>query len=125
MIDFNQILSMGLDFIQTAVLAGVGVFLPLAIRWILAKTRLDGLVSDDVIREYLYAALENGVVFAIDQARGRYGGDVAIITIKNEILEIALKYIVKSVPDAIAHFEISEERLKELITVRLNKVLGL
>lgn len=123
MIDFSPFVADLLGVVQTVVVGIVGVLATYATRWILRKTHLDGLIQEDLIRNYLYTALENAVIFGVDQVKKDLG-DKAIVDVKNDILAAAIEYVMKTVPDALAHFGLdSPEKIRDLLLVRLNKYL--
>lgn len=123
MLDLTPYVSDLLGVVQTIVIGIVGVLATYATRWVLKKTHLDGLMQEDLIRNYLYTALENAVIFGVDRVKENIG-DKAVIDFKNDIIAAAISYALKNVPDALAHFGLNDpEKLTDLLVVRLNKYL--
>lgn len=124
MIDFSPFVADLFEVVQVVVLGLAGVLATYATRWVLKKTHLDGLIQEDLIRNYLYTALENAIKFGIAQAETKVA-DKASVDFKNEILATAVNYILTKVPDAIAHFGLSDEAIRDLLVARLTDYLGM
>lgn len=85
-------------------------------RWVAKVLKLQ---SDEQIRGVLYPIIEKGLDIGVMRIR-EMAGTVRIPQLKNELLNEAIAYIVKSAPDALDHFKISDTQLREMIEARLN-----
>lgn len=123
---FLTILAPVLD--QLVILAG-GVLLGAA-TWA-AKRAADWLKlsSDDRVRAYLMDVVENAVAWAEFEARTRIAealADDAPVdakeAAKEDVVDLAAGYISARVPDALKHFGITPDGLRQIVQTRLSNV---
>lgn len=101
-----------LDFAITTVGLIVTAVLPFLInKWI-------GGHLDAKSREALSSALEYGMNFGVAKLK-EVGGNFAKVDVKNAAIATAADYVVKATPDALIRFNITPERLKDLLLARL------
>jgi hypothetical protein len=117
--DFMPFVEPLLNLLLAAVSAAVLTVVPPAIKWILQKAKLDGLLSDDVVRGYLEKALQN----AIALARAEVAKQKLTADIDNAIVVFVLGYLRQNVPDALSHFGLTEAKVAELVKARLATVV--
>lgn len=126
MIDFGSIIALLYDLLSAAFFAAVSVAVPFAVNWILEKTKLDKIVGDDLTRNYLYEALERGILFAkaeVDQKVEKIDGNIDL-GIDSPLVSIAVSYVLDAVPEGLERFNINdEESVRKLVTARLEDVL--
>lgn len=77
-----------------------------------------GLENDAKIRSYLEDALVSGIEFGKKKVEKAIEG-MDDVQIKDKVVAEAASYVVKGVPDALRHFGVTEERLKEMLLARL------
>jgi len=117
--DFMPFVEPLLNLLLAAVSAAVLTVVPPAIKWILQKAKLDGLLSDDVVRGYLEKALLNGIALAkAEVAKQKLTADI-----DNAIVVFVLGYLRQNVPDALQHFGLTEAKVAELVKARLAAVV--
>lgn len=110
MIDLAPLASVGLELVA-AVLMAVGSYGVYRLnRWI-------GLKEDSEVRAYLDGALHQAVEYGLDRA-APVAGKLTVKT-KNEVVASAASYAAAAVPDALARFQITPERLADMIRARL------
>lgn len=111
-IDFGPILVDAVIPALSAVLLALG---SVAIRWLSKRLKL---AADAEVRRYLEAALEHGVSYGAAKATelAQDGGKVAV---RNAAVARAAQYVLDHVPDALRHFDITPERLEQMIEARL------
>ena len=127
MIDFGSIIELLYELLSAAFFAAVSVAVPFAVNWMLEKTKLDKIVGDDLTRNYIYEALERGILFAKSEVDMKVDNvDLSIdLGIKNQLLEIAVGYVINAVPEGLERFGInSPEAVTRLVTSRLEDVLN-
>lgn len=116
--DFMPFVEPLLNLLLAAVSAAVLTVVPPAIKWILQKAKLDGLLSDDVVRGYLEKALLNGIALAkAEVAKQKLTADI-----DNAVVVLVLGYLRQNVPDALKHFGLTEAKVAELVKARLATV---
>lgn len=109
-IDLTPILEVAIDSLAVVLMA-LGA-------WALEKLgRKFGLEADDQIRLVLREALEKGVGYARERAREQ-GYDFARIDVRNEAAANAANYVISRVPDAVSHFGLDADGLRELVRAR-------
>lgn len=117
--DFMPFVEPLLNLLLAAVSAAVLTVVPPAIKWILQKAKLDGLLSDDVVRGYLEKALLNGIALA----RAEVAKQKLTADIDNAVVVFVLGYLRQNVPDALKHFGLTEAKVAELVKARLVAVV--
>jgi hypothetical protein len=117
--DFMPFVEPLLNLLLAAVSAAVLTVVPPAIKWILQKAKLDGLLSDDVVRGYLEKALLNGIALA----RAEVSKQKLTADIDNAVVVFVLGYLRQNVPDALKHFGLTEAKVAELVKARLATVV--
>ena len=76
-----------------------------------------GLERDSQIRELVNDAIHNAINFAIQRLHER--SERYTIETEKEILADIVNYVVNSIPEALTHFGITQERLVEMVEARL------
>jgi len=71
----------------------------------------------------LQDALERATSYGIGKVR-QVAGDIAKIEVKNKLVAESANYAIARVPDAVAYFGYSEEKIKEMILSRLEDKTG-
>lgn len=111
-IDLSPVLQLIIETLGAVVLA--------LATWVVGKFgKKIGLENDAKIRAYLDEAIKNGVAFA-EQKLKEQADKIDEIDVKNVKVAEAANYVINAVPDAIKHFGVSPEKLKDLITARLS-----
>lgn len=127
MIDFGSLIELLYQLALAAAFGGLSVLAPFAINWVLEKTKLDKLLGEDLTRNYLNNAFENAIQYGVSQVDAKVAkidGNIDL-GVKNQILEIAVTYVLDAVPDGLERFGInSPEAVRKLVTARLEKLLG-
>lgn len=110
-VDIRPLIDLGIQIVGACILAAVGVLVPYALR----KFKLDiDAGHRDAIEKALAAAVNYGI-----QKAGALSNKVDPIEVKNEAVAAAASYAVSKVPDALKHFDITPEKLAEMIRARL------
>lgn len=83
--------------------------------------RITGRQLEAAHRAALQSALENGLKWAIQQVLdGKLQKDGTVPeSAKASVIASARKYVIGSVPDALRHFEVSDEKLTDLLVPKL------
>lgn len=113
-IDFKPILNELMLALAAALSAGALYLLKLARDWFKAKTGVELQVSDEQIRRVLDRAIKYGIALAVE----KWGKDANIRVSNAQVAQIA-NYVIAAVPDALAQFGITPERLQDMIRARL------
>lgn len=109
--NLNPIIDVVIQVVGAFLLAG-GFYLS---RIILAKLKLK---NDEVIRGYLYTAIEHGIGFAVEKARAA-GNDIKEVNVRSVLVADAADYVSRKVPDAAKHFNLNYNDLAELAQAKL------
>lgn len=109
-----------LQEVLLTVSAVVSLFAMWALRkvgeYIRAKTGVNVLAQEQMIRDYLEAAMARGLAYALAKVES---ADWASVEFKNELLTIASQYVLDAVPGALEHFGLDREALIERLVARL------
>ena len=114
-VDFGPLANLALEYVAPAlgsILLGLGA-------WVLAAIRKKtGWQIDAAAGAILDRALEQAVNYAVVRLQDHKIGGIPIDT-KSEAVATALGYAQRSIPDAVAHFGITPDRLEEMVEARL------
>jgi hypothetical protein len=108
--------------VQAAGLALIG-FLT---RWVAKKLGNEKLAENDAIRTYLNTAFTNAIGFAHTKFKTYIAGSgrkLTRIEIENDLVRFAVGFMLGKVPDALKHFGITEEGIRDMIVARLPESL--
>lgn len=129
---FNSGVALAAEVTATPVdfrpLWGYGVELLVAVLGVLgtwAISRLSawlGLRQGDSMRAYVDDAFMRALQYAAEQALAQ-GKSLAKVEVRNELVAIAAKYAVETVPDALRHFGIDGPGLEKRLLARLPEVI--
>lgn len=111
-VDLGLVLEPLIQLVAAAALGGL--------LWVIKKgSTYLGLENDNLMRKSLYPVLERAVEFGVARATEKVGR-VRAPAVKNEILNEALGYTLRSAPEAIQHFGLTAGRLREILEQRLD-----
>jgi hypothetical protein len=115
--DLMTLVAPFVQLVFAAASAAIAALVPVAIKWLLQKVHLDGLVSDDMVRGYLNPAIDK----AINLAKAKVYEQKITINVDNAIGKFVLEYLQNHTPDALAHFGLTEVKVQEMVKARLVK----
>lgn len=113
-IDLRPVLDQVLAAVAAALGAGLLYLLKLARDWFRAQTGVQLQISDEQVREVLDRAIQYGIALVV----GRLGERAQVAVSSAQLAAIA-NYVIAAVPDALARFGITPERLQDMIRARL------
>ncbi|TXG98579.1 MAG: hypothetical protein E6R08_04020 [Nevskiaceae bacterium] len=119
-ITFNEVIVAVLSLVATAIAAAAHVGIRALAKYLQSKT---GIELDNAVRNYLDPAIDKAVAYGqlkVTQA----AGDKAEIDIHNETIAHAVNYLLARVPDALAHFGLNVDDVKEMVEARVGSWLG-
>jgi hypothetical protein len=95
----------------------LAAFLMLLLSWVvtLIADRLK-LSKDSAIRAYLSSAVDNAIQYGKQKAEAAGAG--ATVKIDNQVVGHAVDYLVAHVPDALAHFGLTPDKVANLVKAR-------
>lgn len=103
------------DLVFAAVAAAFATLIPVALKWFYSKTKLDQLVSDEVIREYLYEVLDR----AIALGKAKVAEQKLTVEVDSALGKFVYEYLKNSVPDALGHFGLDEAKIANMVRARI------
>ena len=115
--DLMTLVAPFVQLVFAAASAAIAALVPVAIKWLLQKVHLDGLVSDDMVRGYLNPAIDK----AINLAKAKVYEQKITINVDNAIGKFVLEYLQNHTPDALAHFGLTEVKVQEMVKARVVK----
>lgn len=116
-IDFSPVLSDVLTVLMGLISLGALWLGKRVDKWLTEKTKTEVTFAEDLIRKYLNDALSKSLDLALSKLEAT--GDWTKIQTKSLVLAEAANYVIKTVPDALSHFGITQERLLEMLEARL------
>lgn len=116
MVEFSDTLVYLITLVLPAIFVFVQKIGDIAFNWLKTKTPFYFLVPEDKVREALENAIYFGVNFAVQKAR-----ESGALTVKadNKLIITALEYVKESVPQGLARFGITDERLADMVRARV------
>lgn len=122
--DFSGIIEIIYGLVKVVAVAGFSVIVPYAVKWLMDQTKIDELLGDDIVRNYLYDVLERALKAGIKVADDKIATLNTQVEIENEILGFAVNYVQDSVPDALERFGLTEDNVRSMLIARLEDALG-
>jgi hypothetical protein len=125
--DVTPVVMQFIDVIAITLMGGSGVLVAFVIRWIASKTRLadnefEALLANR-LNDILHRAIEYAVVVAKNEVN-KPGSGLTAVKFDNFFMNIAVNLAMKSMPDIIKQFNLTKERIEEMIISRLDGYLG-
>ncbi len=104
---------------EAAVVAALAVF-----AWV-ARRALDwlGLDRDDARRAALDQGIRAAIALGAEHLR-REGHDLADSVARDNLVRRAAGHVINGFPDAVRHFDLTTAHLNDMVTARLEAVLG-
>lgn len=130
---FFSAVAIGAAFAQDASAQGVSVLAPLlnelisiavvavsgGVLWIIRRlSKVLKLESDEQVRKYLLPIIDRSLDGAVAQMRQRVGS-LRLPEFKSELLNDALEQVVIAAPGALKHFQVSDQRIREILERKL------
>ena len=84
--------------------------------------RVFGVEIEARHREALQSALMNGVYRGLHAIEGH--ADRVTLDVRSAVIAEGIRYVKRSVPDAIKHFKLTDERLRDLLEAKLPGAAG-
>tara|TARA_R110000772_G_scaffold66361_1_gene147798 strand:- start:5547 stop:5903 length:357 start_codon:yes stop_codon:yes gene_type:complete len=118
MVDFSETLVLLISIIAPAVFVIGNKLAEWLTDWLKTKTPFGFLISETAVKETLQEAIQFGVDFAVVKAKE----SSARVEVDNAFLLNAIKYVKDSVPDALKRFNITDERLADMVRARIKNL---
>jgi hypothetical protein len=118
-VDIAPLLNALISVAATVVLALGSVAVHRFNTWLAAKTGQQNLINEDQVRTTLHQALDNGVAYATTKIGS---ADWSRPGIKSALVAEAISYATTHAPDAVAHFQLDEPKLEQLVLAKLPQV---
>lgn len=80
------------------------------------------LHEDSRVRQYLDDALARALQYAVEVLLRR-GEDLAVVTVRDELVAVAASYAASAVPDALRRFGVDGPALERLLRARLPEIV--
>lgn len=124
--DIRPVVNQLIDWAAVALMAGGGVVITMGLRWLSSKTKMQDNEFEALLasrlNDILHRAIEHSVIVAKNEVN-KPGSGLSAIKFDNLFVGIAVNYAVKSMPDIIKHFNLTKERIEEMIMARLGGYL--
>jgi hypothetical protein len=125
--DVTPIALQAIDVAALALTAGGGILITFVIRWLASKTRMQDNEFEALLasrfNDILHRAIEHAVVVAKNEV-SKPGSGLTAVKFDNFFMNIAVSLAMKSGPDIIKYFNLTKERIEEMIISRLDGYLG-
>jgi hypothetical protein len=119
-VDLNPIMSTVVAPLAVTVLSGVAsAFLAVSFGWLRRKWGIDIEANH---REALHSAIVTGINLGV--AKTGQLGSVPKMQVGNPLTRIALEYALRAVPDAIKAFNLTPEKVEQMILAKIPQVMG-
>lgn len=110
--------------VSVAVLAAASAFISrAAVRWFASKTGLQDSEFEHLAAARVNDILHRGIEYAEGWAKAQISdpkSQIRHVQFDNFFLEQAVKYAVRSMPDLIGYFKLTEDRIADMIRARIN-----
>lgn len=115
MVDFTDTVIMFITLVAPAVFVIANRLGEIITSWLKTKTPFGFLISEEVVKNTLQEAVQYGVNYATQKAKE----SSARVEVDNAFILNAVQYIKDSVPDALKRFNITDERLADMVRARI------
>lgn len=95
------------------------------IGWLASKTKLQDNQFEALLSSRVHDILQKSIDYAESWAKAQVAdpnSPIKNVEINNFFVEQAVKYAMRSMPDLIKHFSLTEDRISDMIRSRLNPV---
>jgi hypothetical protein len=125
--DVTPIVNQAIDAAGLVLMVGGGVLITFTLRWLASKTRMqdnefEALLANR-LNDILHRAIEHAIVVAKNEVN-KPGSGLKEVKFDNFFMNIAVGLAMKSMPDIISYFNLTKERIEEMIISRLDGYLG-
>lgn len=124
-VDFTPIGEQVISVMVVILTALAGVVSKFAISWLASKTAMQDGEAEALlaarVHEILLKAIDYAEMYAKRELADNTSG-IKNVRIDNYFVRIAVEYAMRAMPDMIKHFNLTEERLGDMIRSRLNNV---
>ena len=115
MVDFTPTVLYLLGLIVPAMYVAAEKLGSIALAWLRTKTPFGFMIPEEVVAENLRQAIDFGVAFAHHTAKEAN----LKVEFDSQFVANAVTYVKDSVPDALARFNITDQRLADMVKARL------
>lgn len=120
--DVTPIALQLIDVVALVATVGGGILITFVLRWLSSKTRLadnefEALLANR-LNDILHRAIDHAVMVAKNEVN-KPGSGLKAVKIDNFFMNIAVGIAMKSMPDIISYFNLTKERIEEMIISRL------
>jgi|AntAceMinimDraft_11_1070367.scaffolds.fasta_scaffold00449_46 hypothetical protein len=115
MVDFTDTLVYFITLVAPAMFVVAQKLGELTTSWLKTKTPFGFLIPEEVVQKTLQDAVQYGVNYATTVAREHS----ARVEIDNAFLLNAVQYVKASVPDALRRFNVTDERIADMVRARI------
>lgn len=121
--DVTPVVNQLIDWAALALMAGGGVLVAFVLKWVKSKTKMQDNEFEALLaarlNDILHRSIEHAVVVAKNEVN-KPGSGLKEVKLDNFFLNVALQYAVKSMPEIIEYFNLTKERIEEMIIARLD-----
>lgn len=111
-VDLSPLLSVLVQFLAA--------ILMVLLSWAAAKLAQKlGLEQDEKVRQLLDEVIRKGIAYGATQLEAKAGGAVRSVDLRSDLVAMAAEYVARGVPDALARFKVTPDRLADMVRARL------
>lgn len=104
------------ELLASLLMAGLMAVVTFMVKYLKRRIGLADGEMDAQVRAYLETAIHNGLRYAIGKA---VPNTVTVDGRNAEIIADAANYVTKAVPDALSRFDLTPDRLEQMLSARL------
>lgn len=126
-VDFSPLANHILSLAIAALTVAAGIVSKFVVSWLSSKTKVHDTQLEQMLADRVHAALMQG----IDYAEAKIKSEVADpnsqlkhVQIDNWFVRQAAEYAMTSIPDTLAYFRLTKDRIEDMVRARLNGVMA-
>lgn len=122
-VDVRPAANAFLDTVAGVVGTALTITLGILSRWMLSRTGMSNSELERHLADRLNDVIHKGIDFALSAAKNevnKSGSGLEAVKFDNYFLSLAASYIVKSAPDILRKFTITQSRLEDMIMARMS-----
>lgn len=116
-VDLAPLLNALISAAATIILALGAVAVHKLNQWLTLKTGQQNLINEDQVRTTLHQALDGGVAYATAKVGS---SEWSKVDVKSQLVTQAIDYVTTHAPDAVAHFQLDEPKLEQLLLAKVS-----
>jgi hypothetical protein len=120
--DLSFVLAPAIQVLSAVALGAASAMLSYGIGWVKKRTQLEDAEFEKVLADRANDIVHRGIAYAISALENevkKQGSGITAVKVDNIFLRIAMDYIRSAMPDIIKKFNLTPDRVRDMILARI------